>query len=183
MSSATAGLMQEHQLILKYIDLMERCTKLNLQKPDLQSLFAQTGFFIDFIHEFADRFHHAKEENILFRYLGTTGVLTHCNPVPQMMNEHAQARCFVRNMEEALRTKNLHDLAESAQYYAGLLKMHIYKEDNILYPMAEQGLSDELKASISRDYAETEAELDSPAIWNKYEALRIKLENDLIEYH
>jgi hemerythrin-like domain-containing protein len=183
MSSATAGLMQEHQLILKYIDLMERCTKLNLQKPDLQILFDQTGFFIDFIHEFADRFHHAKEENILFRYLGTPGVLTHCNPVPQMINEHAQARCFVRNMEEALRTKNLHDLAESAQHYAGLLKMHIYKEDNILYPMAEQGLSDELKASISRDYAETEAELDSPAIWNKYEALRIKLENDLIEYH
>jgi hemerythrin-like domain-containing protein len=183
MSSATAGLMQEHQLILKYADLMERCTKLNLQKPDLQTLFDQTGFFIDFIHEFADRFHHAKEENILFRYLGTHGVLTHCNPVPQMMNEHEQARGFVRNMEKALRSKNLHDLAESTQHYAGLLKMHIYKEDNILYPMAEQGLSDELKASISREYAKIEAELDSPAIWEKYEALWIKLENDLTEYH
>jgi hemerythrin-like domain-containing protein len=100
-----------------------------------------------------------------------------------MMNEHKQARGFVRNMEKALRSKNLHDLAQSAQHYAGLLKMHIYKEDNILYPMAEQGLSDELKASISREYAETEAELDSPSIWEKYEALRIKLENDLTEYH
>ena len=61
--------------------------------------------------------------------------------------------------------------------------MHIYKEDNILYPMAEQGLSDELKASISKEYAETEAQLDNPAIWGKYKALRIKLENDLTEYH
>ena len=42
--SATAGLMQEHQLILKYIDLMERCAKLNLQKPDIQILFDQTVF-------------------------------------------------------------------------------------------------------------------------------------------
>lgn len=65
---------------------MERCAKLNLQQPYLQTLFDQTGFFINFIHEFADRFHHAKEENILFRYLGMPGVLTHCNPVPQMLN-------------------------------------------------------------------------------------------------
>jgi len=68
------------------IDLMERCAKLKLQQPYLQTLFDQTGFFINFIHEFADRFHHAKEEHILFRYLGTPSVLRHCNPVPQMMN-------------------------------------------------------------------------------------------------
>ena len=181
--SATAGLMQEHQLILKYIDLMERCARLNLQNTDSSILFDQAGSFIDFIHEFADTFHHAKEENILFRYLGTPGVLMHCNPVPQMLNEHEQARYFVRNMETALGSKNLQVLAENAQHYAGLLKMHIYKEDNILYPMAEQGLSDELKASILKEYAETEAQLDSPAIWEKYEELRIKLENDLTGYH
>jgi hemerythrin-like domain-containing protein len=181
--SATAGLIQEHQLILKYVDLMERCASLNLQNPDLQILFDQSEFFIDFIHEFADTFHHAKEENILFRYLDIPGVLTHCNPIPQMSHEHEQARGYVRNMENALRSKNLHDLAENAQHYACLLKMHIYKEDNILYPMAEQGLSDELKASISKEYAETEARLNSPAIWEKYEALRIKLENNLTEYY
>jgi hemerythrin-like domain-containing protein len=177
--SATAGLMKEHQLILKYVDLMERCAKLNGQNPNGSILFDQAGCFIDFIHEFADRFHHAKEENILFRYLGMPGVLTHCNPVPQMLHEHEQARGFVRNMEDALKRENLHDLAENVQHYAGLLKMHIYKEDNILYPMAEQGLSDELEAAISKEYAETETRLDSTAIWEKYEALRIKLENDL----
>jgi len=49
--------------------------------------------------------------------------------------------------------------------------------------MAEQGLSDELKESISKEYAETEAQLDSPAIWEKYEALWIKLENNLTRFH
>lgn len=181
--SATAGLMQEHQLILKYVDLIERCASLNLQNPDLQILFDQAGCFIDFIHEFADSFHHAKEENILFRYLEIPGVLTHCNPVPQMLNEHEQARSYVVNMEYALKSKNLHDLADKAQHYADLLQMHIFKEDTILYPMAEQGLSDELKASISKEYAETEVRLQSPAIWEKYEALRIKLENDLAQFH
>jgi len=31
--SAISGLMKEHQLILKYADLMERYAKLNLQNP------------------------------------------------------------------------------------------------------------------------------------------------------
>lgn len=39
--------------------------------------------------------------------------------------------------------------------------------------MAEQGLSDELKTSISKEYAESETQLDSPAIWEKYEAFRV----------
>lgn len=177
--SAISGLMKEHQLILKYVDLMDRYAKLNLQNPILHILFDQAGFMIDFIHEFADTFHHAKEENILFRYLETPGVLTHCNPVPQMLFEHEQARGYVVNMESALKNKNLFDLADNAQDYAGLLKMHIYKEDTILYPMAEQGLSNDLKASILKEYSETEARSDSPVMWKKYEALRLKLENDL----
>lgn len=181
--SATAGLMKEHQLILKYVDLMERCARLNLQQSELQILFDQAESFINFIREFADSFHHAKEENILFRYLETPGVLTHCNPVPQMLFEHEQARNYVVNMETALKNKNLHDLADNAQDYAGLLRMHIYKEDNILYPMAEQGLSDDLKASISNAYAEAEDRLDSPFMWEKYEALQLKLENNLNAFH
>lgn len=177
--SATAGLMKEHQLILKYVDLMERCAILNLHNPELRILFDQAGSFIEFIHEYADRFHHTKEENILFRYLEIPGVLTHCNPVPQMLYEHEQARGYVRNMEIALNGKNLHSLAENAQRYVDLMQLHIHKEDNILYPMAEQGLSDELKAMISKEYAEADAQLNSPAIWEKYGDLLLKLEQDL----
>jgi hemerythrin-like domain-containing protein len=177
--TATTDLMHEHQLILKYVDLMERYANLNEQKPDSFIMFEKAGWFIDFIHEFADTFHHAKEEKILFRYLETPGVLIHCNPVPQMLIEHEQARSYVRNMESALSSKNLQVLVQNTQQYASLLKQHIFKEDNILYPMAEQGLSAKLKASLLREYAETEARLDSPTIWKKYETLQVELENHL----
>jgi len=176
---ATENLMKEHQLILKYVDLMERYAEFGLKNLNGPFLFEKADCFIQFIHEFADDFHHAKEEDILFRYLDVPGVLTHCNPVPQMLFEHNKAREFVRNMENALQTKDINMLVLNAEQYAKLLKEHIYKEDNILYPMAERGLSDDAKSSLLREYADTDNRLDSHAIWRKYEILCTELENKL----
>lgn len=172
----TENLMKEHQLILKYVGLMERYVEFSLKHPDTPVLLEKAVDFIRFIHEFADHFHHAKEEDILFRYLGAPGVLTHCNPIPQMLMEHDKAREYVRNMEQALQTKVLQDLADNAVQYAGLLKEHIYKEDNILYPMAERGLSDEAKTAVLKEYGQTDERLDSSALWNKYESFCTELE-------
>jgi hemerythrin-like domain-containing protein len=176
---ATENLMKEHQLILKYVDLMERYAEFGLKNLNGPFLFEKADCFIQFIHEFADDFHHAKEEDILFRYLDVPGVLTHCNPVPQMLFEHNKAREFVRNMENALQTKDINMLVLNAEQYAKLLKEHIYKEDNILYPMAERGLSDDAKSSLLREYTDTDNRLDSHAIWRKYEILCTELENKL----
>ena len=176
---ATEDLMKEHQLILKYIDLMERYAEFDLKDLIAPILFEKANFFIQFIHEFADHFHHTKEEDILFRYLEIPGVLTHCNPVPQMLFEHNKAREFVRNMENAIQAKKINELTANAGQYARLLKEHIYKEDNILYPMAERGLSDEAKSSLLKEYIETDNRLNSHAIWLKYEILCTELEQQL----
>ena len=176
---ATEDLMKEHQLILKYIDLMERYAEFDLKDLMAPILFENANCFIQFIHEFADHFHHAKEEDILFRYLEIPGVLTHCNPVPQMLFEHNKAREFVRNMENAIQAKKINELTANAGQYAKLLKEHIYKEDNILYPMAERGLSDEAKSSLLKEYIETDNRLNSHAIWLKYEILCTELEQQL----
>jgi len=64
----------------------------------------------------------------------------------------------------------------NAGQYARLLKEHLYKEDNILYPMAERGLSDDTKLSLLKEYTETDNRLNSHAIWRKYEILCAELE-------
>ncbi|OYV15795.1 MAG: hemerythrin hhE cation binding domain-containing protein [Methylococcaceae bacterium NSP1-1] len=158
---------------------MERYAEFDLKDLIAPILFENANCFIQFIHEFADHFHHAKEEDILFRYLEIPGVLTHCNPVPQMLFEHSKAREFVRNMENAIQAKKINELTANAGQYARLLKEHIYKEDNILYPMAERGLSDEAKSSLLKEYIETDNRLNSHAIWLKYEILCIELEQQL----
>jgi len=55
---------------------------------------------IDFIHEFADTFHHAKKKTY------SSGIwrrrcFNALQPVPQMLFEHEQARGYVVNMESA----------------------------------------------------------------------------------
>lgn len=177
----TENLMKEHQLILKYADLMERYAEFSLKNPGTSVLLEKAACFIEFIHEFADHFHHAKEEDILFRYLELPGVLTHCNPVPQMLIEHCKAREYVWNMDHALQTKKLGALADNTVQYAQLLKEHIYKEDNVLYPMGERGLSDEFKTALLKECAETDERLNGRVIWAKYEALCAELERGLDE--
>lgn len=177
--SVTEDLMKEHQLILKYVDLMERYAEFSLKHSGAPILLEKAACFIEFIQEFADHFHHAKEEDILFRYLQEPGVLTHCNPVPQMLMEHEQARDYVRNMEQALQANALSALADNAVQYARLLKEHIYKEDNILYPMGEDGLSDQAKTTLLKEFSQADEQLDSRAIWNKYEMSATELKSRL----
>jgi hemerythrin-like domain-containing protein len=175
----TESLIKEHQLILKYVDLMERYTKTSIKNSNTTILLENANFFIQFIHEFADHFHHSKEEDILFRYLDVPGVLTHCNPIPQMIFEHNKARELVCNMEKAIHKKELNELMVNADQYANLLKSHIFKEDNILYPLAERGLPDEAKLSLLNEYTETDNRLNSRAIWSKFENLYTELEKHL----
>lgn len=173
--SVTETLMSEHQLILNYLELMERMTN----HPDSTVLLANAHYFIAFIHEFADSFHHAKEEDSLFRYLAAPNVLTHCNPIPQMLHEHNKAREWGQSMENALSQNNVTLLITAMNQYASLLREHIFKEDNILYPMAERGLSDSEKTALLNDYANTEQRLDSATIWQQYQTLYTELANNL----
>lgn len=179
--STTSNLKKEHQLILQYVDLMERSVCWNLENPESRLLFENAGFFSEFIREFADAFHHVKEENILFRYLALPGVLSHCDPIPQMLYEHELARSHLEEVESALDRTDLLALVGTVQNYVLLMKQHIFKENNVLYPMAEKGLSDEFKSSIAQEYALTEEQLGSESIWEKYEALRITMEKILDE--
>ena len=160
--NATQLLMDEHQFILKYLDLMERYSK------EDELLLNNVQHFSAFIHEFADKLHHAKEEDSLFKYLAQPNVLTHCNPIPQMLYEHTMARELVKTMET---TPDINALKTAVQQYINLLRQHIFKEDNILYPMAEQGLSDNAKQALLNEYQDTNLKLNSTAIWQDYQNL------------
>lgn len=154
MRKALRILVDEHKKILAEIDSLEKaCAELSEGGEMDQDFFAKK---IDFIRGYADRFHHAKEEDILFAELCRDGVLTHCNPIPQMLHEHNLGRVFVKGMEEGLAERDKDKVIESALGYAQLLREHIYKEDNILYPMADEALSQENQDEMLKKFNEVE---------------------------
>ena len=174
MKDVTGMLKEEHQLILKAIDvLLNECVQLDEGQELEKSFFEKV---IDFIKNYADKFHHAKEEDILFEKLNSDTVQMHCNPIPQMLYEHDTGRDFVKGMERGLEENDKKTVIENARGYAYLLKDHIMKEDNILYPMAEEALNDEQKDSILKEYNEVEVNKFPKADISKYLAIIIELE-------
>ncbi len=155
MKNITAVLSDEHQNILKVIDAMiSECEQIENGKK-LEKIFFEKA--IDFIKNYADRYHHAKEEDILFKVMLENSESMHCNPIPVMLYEHETGRHYVKGMEDGLSEDNKEKIIENAKGYGHLLQEHIYKEDNVLYPMAEEALNDHQKELVLEKYGEVES--------------------------
>jgi len=155
MKNITLILSEEHQNILKVIDsVLIECKKLEEGKEFDKRFFEKT---IEFIRDYADTYHHAKEEEILFKIMLESTDNMHCNPIPVMLDEHELGRNYVSGMIEGLAGNDTTKVIENAQGYGFLLMDHIYKEDNILYPMAEEALTEEQKEKVLQLYDEVEA--------------------------
>ena len=154
MKSPNDMLLKEHENILKFIDfLLEKCEVMEKKKEIDRDFFERA---IDFIRNYADKFHHAKEEDLLFKELCKDTVEMHCNPVEQMLYEHNLGRDFVKGIEDGLKKSDINKVIKNSKGYADLLKEHIYKEDNILYPMAEQSLSKTIKTKMLKEFERIE---------------------------
>jgi len=156
----TQRLKDEHQLILRMLTLLEKNTRLTEQGAFKDYQFYLDG--VDFIRNYADRFHHAKEEDILFEALIVNGMPRANSPVAAMLMEHDLGRGFVKGMEEAT-TKALNGATDqdeviviAARGYLELLRDHISKEDEILYPLAERVLPDSMREGILAGYQKAE---------------------------
>ena len=163
-TNITQTLVDEHKLILRMIALLEQNAPRTAAGAYTNWQFYLDG--IDFIRQYADRFHHAKEEDVLFEALVANGMPKEHSPVAAMLMEHDQGRAFVKGMEEAVReaqvgrTERHQAIADNALGYAALLKDHIAKEDDVLYPLAERVLPDDVRPQIIAGY--TQAELQVP---------------------
>src|SRR3989339_1877707 len=146
-SETSEILSKEHEYILKVVDALE------LEITQLKNKNINATFFakiIDFIRNYADKFHHAKEENILFKEFNKCAEegCVHCNPVEQMLFEHDEGRKNLKLIEAGLKEKNKTKLIEGVKGYISIIKEHIFKEDNILYPMADSAFSTNTKNKI-----------------------------------
>lgn len=156
MNSATKNLENDHIHILRLIDVMENSTR--IPEPNINHLETM----IDLIKNFADGFHHAKEENLLFPLLSERGFSLKQGPVAVMLNEHTQGRDFVKGMVENLGlykagTKDaLSMVYDNMNGYCNLLRNHISKENNILFRMADNVLDENDHRDLLNQFSRVE---------------------------
>ena len=106
---------------------------------------------LEFIRGYADRFHHIKEEDILFDYTDRDAEI-----VQVILRDHERARGFVRAAAEAIDCGDLDALASNLASYRDLLTEHIDKEDDVLYTFIDRGLSVSQVGEVFRRFDEAE---------------------------
>jgi hemerythrin-like domain-containing protein len=156
MDTATKNLENDHVHILKLIDVMEQITL--MENPDTNHLEK----IVDLIKNFADGIHHAKEENIFFPLLAERGFSFEQGPVAVMLHEHLLGRNFVKGMAENIalykrgNKEALIEIFRNMTGYSSLLRNHISKENNILFRMADNALSESDNNNLLNRFAEAE---------------------------
>lgn len=176
---ATDILKHEHRVIERVLAVLERAAKrLEAGENVPPEVFEKS---LDFIRNFADRCHHAKEEGVLFAAMERKGFPREGGPIAVMLHEHDQGRGYVRGMAQAVPGYQTNPEARkvliyNALGYTQLLAQHIMKEDNVLYPMADQMLSAAEQKRLTAQYEEVEERAVGPGIHEKLLALANELE-------
>jgi len=175
---ATEELMQEHDAVLIALQILDRVAAEIGAKNDQAA--AHLEQLLDFFKGFVDRCHHGKEEDVLFPELMRRGVKREGGPIGVMLSEHESGRRHVRGLADNLERLRRGDagaavkISEHAQGYRDLLEAHIYKENNVLFPMADQLVPVDIAARLAEQFAEIEPERVGK---DKHEAYHTMLHN------
>jgi hemerythrin-like domain-containing protein len=140
---ALTVLVDEHRVILQVLDCLEKIARQARDSGTLDAPSAREA--VEFFQVFADRCHHAKEEDLLFPLLEQEkGFSTESGPTAVMRAEHVEGRACVRRMSESAEKGGREAaarFAEAAEAYLRLLRDHIGKEDHCLFPNVGYALS------------------------------------------
>lgn len=169
-TTPTAMLRHEHEVILRALALLERLGRsLEAQEPvDREGL----GWLINFFRTFADQCHHGKEEQHLFPALEHHGIPRAGGPLGVMLHEHEEGRALLRAMAEGDDAA----IADAIRGYATLLRAHIDKENGVLFPIAEQVLSEEEQRVLLHSFDAVEQAVAGPGVHERLLAKLAELE-------
>ena len=181
---ATEVLMEEHRVIERVLIALERASSRLSKGEDVYIRFF-TGATV-FIKNFADGCHHQKEEGILFPAMLENGLSKESGPVAVMLAEHEEGRRLTQKIRQAIERLQTHDnvarneLAQSAMGYVKLLRQHIYKEDNILFPMADKVIPIDQQQQIMDAFKLVERDQMGDDVYEKYLGLAERLEQECL---
>lgn len=156
----TIILSNEHRVIEVVLDCLEQIAGQAVTTGTLDRDSAEQA--VDFFRTFADGCHHGKEEKHLFPAMVAKGVPERGGPVGVMLAEHEQGRGYIRTMSDQIAAAAEGDadaidmFAGAAKAYVAMLRAHIMKEDQVLFPLADRMMTDEDERSLMAAYDHVE---------------------------
>ena len=175
----TKILEDEHEVILLVLKAVEREAQEIRRAAKVDA--TRVGKMLDFFRNFADKCHHAKEEKHLFPLYEQRGIPREGGPIGVMLSEHEKGREHIRAAAASLQKASegnqeaAEAFAEHLTGYVLLLRDHIDRENNVLYPMGNRLLTAEDKQALAEAFEKVEAEEMGEGIHEKYHQLAHEL--------
>jgi len=138
-------LREEHGLIEQFLDALDRAVQ-KLQKGERppRQLFDKAA---EFANAFTHDCHHFKEEHRMFVSLAQKKNGAIDGEIAALRQQHERGRELIAEMANALdgyaadQESQTSTLLEALEEYVPLLRQHIYREEQVFFPMVEQELS------------------------------------------
>jgi hemerythrin-like domain-containing protein len=175
--SPAGPLMAEHRVIERMLGILEQ--QLVLMAADRRVDPATIDIATDFIRTYADRCHHGKEEDILFRRLADKPLDSDlAETMAGLIQDHVRGRAMTRRLAEAndrYRSGDRSQLGEIESCVRELVEfypVHIAKEDRHFFKPCMEYFTDVEKQKMLADFDE----FDRALIHAKYRDIVQELE-------
>lgn len=169
---ATDILGHEHKVIMLVLDAAEKEANSIQQSGKIHADVVTK--ILEVLRNFADKCHYGKEEKHLFITMQKRGMPADSGPIAVMLLEHAEGRKYIKTIADALPgaqagdTKAVATLRDGLVGYVALLRAHITKENNILFPMADQMFTEDDQKDLIKAFEQIEREEMGAGVHEKY---------------
>jgi len=179
MSDFVHELKHDHQVIQQVVAGMSAVAELlDSGKQVDPSVLAD---LVQFLRVFADQCHHEKEERHLFPLLATNANVSTRRELESLEREHRSAKQLVAQLAKVAEVY-VHNPAavryrviDLLQQLVELYPAHIWKEDFLLFPLAQQNLSPAEQQNLEEKFENVEREVGED-VHAGFEMLAKKLE-------
>jgi len=117
---------------------------------------------VEFLRLYADKLHHGKEETLFFPMLVKRGVPPQGCPIGGLNHEHEKGRALVQALAEQApayaqdKPGAKEELLETLHGLLDLYQNHIWKEDAMVFPMADKVLTAADQTELTEKFAEVD---------------------------
>ncbi len=177
---ARGPLMIEHRLIERMLTVIQGVLVEIESQHKVDPVFVDKA--VDFIRVYADRTHHGKEEDILFRKLDNKPLITEDRRImKELIEEHVFGRKTTMDLVDANNRYRdgdetaLADIVDKLKILIEFYPEHIEKEDKVFFPSSRNYFTDEEDQAMLADFWE----FDRKMIHEKYKSLVQGLEMGL----
>lgn len=165
---AITTLMGEHDLIKQFMENLATAVlgmEEGLRPP--REFFEKAA---KFAHTFADKYHHFKEEHVMFAQLAQKkegAIDTH---IETLRHQHERGRDYWVEITNSLDGYErgggvpTSTIIESAAAYIALLRQHIHVEDNVFFPLARHSFTEAEQQALMEEFEKAEERCGSDIV-------------------